>query len=120
MWPWAKSNPLAVVIIAVCLMVAAAGAVDSYRGRKLLKAQQVVLEDQARAKEQELRDAEKMWLRVLNSSDAKLAPVLQERDSLRKQLARVDAAPFVPPASDHEIVGRWHGLGYTVRVGPCK
>jgi hypothetical protein len=120
MWTWAKGNPLVVAIIAVCLMVAVAGAVDSWRVRKLLKAQQVILEDQAAAKERELKDAEKAWTRILNVSDAKLAPVLQERDALRKRLAQAAAAPFVPPTSDHEIVGRWHGLGYTVRVGPCK
>ena len=116
---WLRENLLVAVIIVVLLAVALAGAADSYRVRKLLKAQQVVLEDQAKAKEQELADAEKAWLRVLNSSDAKLAPVLKERDALKKKLARADSVRFDPPEDDAETTARWKKLGYPVRVKPC-
>ncbi len=120
MWPWIRKYPWAAVAIVVLLAVALGSAADSWRIRKLLKAQEVLLQDQAKAKERELEQAEEAWLRLMNASDRKLAPILRERDALRKQLARVTGKPYVPPGSADEVVSRWKRLGYAVEVGPCR
>ncbi len=120
MGKWAFKNPLAVILSVVLLFVALGSAADSYRQRQLVKQLQVNLEDQAVAKERELEEAEQSWLRILNASDAKLGPVLRERDALRKKLAAAVGTPFVAPGSAAEIVDRWQQLGYPVRVAPCR
>lgn len=120
MWTWLKKYPLAAGIIVVLLIVALGSTADSWRTRKLLKAQEALLQDQARAKERELEEAEEVWLRLMNASDRKLAPILRERDALRKQLARVTGKPYVAPGSAGEVADRWKRLGYAVEVGICR
>ena len=117
---WLKENwKIAGIFVVVCL-IALASAGDGYRTRKLLKAAQTNLEEAAKVKEKELKEAEAGWLRSLNASDAKLAPVLRERDDLRAKLAARDKTPFEAPATDKDTVARWKALGYAVRMGPCK
>lgn len=117
MLSWVKSNLLAVAIIVVLLIVALGSAADGWRTRKLLREQQALqqtaLEEAARAKERELEEAEKAWLRVLN-------PVSRDRDALKQNLARAEAEKFVPPGSAAEAVARWRALGYHVEVESCR
>jgi hypothetical protein len=126
MWilKWANSNRLLALVIVALFLVASASAVDSYSRRKEVRRLNTALGIQEKAllaeKEKELKEAEDVWLRSLSASDAKLEPVLRERDALRKRLAQVAGAPFVPPAGDEEVVARWKDLGYAVRVAPCK
>ena len=124
MWKWITSNRLLAAVIVVLFLVASASAVDSYRHRREVRRLNVALGIQEKAllaaKEKELKEAEVGWLRSLNASDAKLAPVLRERDDLRAKLAARDKVPFEAPTTDTETVARWKALGYTVRMGPCK
>jgi hypothetical protein len=120
MWYWIRKYPLAAGIIVVLLIVALGSAADAWRIRKLLKAQEVLLQGQARAKERELEEAEEAWLRQLNASDRRLAPIRRERDDLKKRLAKVTAKPFSPPGSAVELSDRWRALGYRVEVGSCR
>jgi hypothetical protein len=111
---WAPKKILTALTIAVLFLVALGSAVDSWRTRKALREvqalQQAALEDAAKAKEKEFREAEEAWLRVIN-------PVTQERDALRKKLARVQGRKFDPPKDAAEAVKRWKALGYVVEVG---
>ncbi len=102
------------------MVVALGSAADSWRTRKLLKAQEILLQDQAKAKERELEEAEEAWLRLVNASDRRLAPILRERDDLRKRLAKATGKPFAPPGSAGELADRWRALGYRVEVGSCR
>ena len=117
---WLRENKKVAATIVILLLVAIASALDGYKTRRLLKAAQVNLEEADKAKEKELKEAEKGWLRVLNGADAKLAPVLRERDALRAKLAARSSTPFEAPATDSDIVARWRALGYQVVVGTCK
>lgn len=117
---WMKANWKTAAIIVVLLLVAIASATDGYKTRRLLKAAQVNLEEADKAKEKELKEAEKEWLRIVNGADAKLAPVLLERDALRAKLAARSSTPFETPVTDSEIAARWRALGYQVGVGPCR
>ena len=116
--PWLKANWKIAGIIAVLSMVALAGALDSYKHRGLLKQTEQALKDERKAKAKELEAAEKEWLRVLNASDAKLAPALREVKDLRRRLAA--SVPSAAPTTSGERVARWKALGYDVRVTPCK
>jgi hypothetical protein len=126
MWllKWANANRLTAAIIVVLLLVATASALDGYRNRKEIRRLNVAIGVQEKAaldaKEKELKEAEEGWLRSLNASDAKLAPVLRERNDLRAKLAARDKTPFEVPATDKDTVARWKALGYAVRMGPCK
>lgn len=123
MWKWIGANRLLAATIAVLSLVAIASAVDGYRNRKEVRRLNAALGIQEKAllaaKEKELKEAEEAWTRTLNVSDAKLAPVLRERDTLKVKLARIEAqvaAPFVVPASDSDREARWEAAGYKVRV----
>jgi len=118
MWGWVKANTLAAVIIVVLLMVALAGALDSYKHRGLLKQTEQTLKDERKAKIKELAEAKKAWVRILNASDAKLAPALREVKDLRRRLAA--SVPSAAPTTSGERVARWKALGYDVRVAPCR
>ena len=122
--PWLKENWKIAGIIVVILIVACASAVDGYRSRKEIRRLNTALGVQEKAalaeKEKELKEAEESWTRIVNASDVKLAPVVRERDALRKRLAQAAGAPFVPPVTDEAVVARWKDLGYVVRVAPCK
>jgi hypothetical protein len=125
MWTaWLKANWKIAGIIVVILIVACASAVDGYRSRKEIRRLNTALGVQEKAalaeKEKELKDAEESWVRIVNASDEKLAPVLRERDALRAKLAARDKTPFEAPTTDKETVARWKALGYVVRMGPCK
>lgn len=120
MLSWAKSNLLAAVVIAVLLVVALGSAADSWRTRKLLRAQEIVLKDAAKEKAKELLEADEAYQDLLKTSARELAPVLRERDALKKALARVQGKPFVPPGGDAEVKTRWRDLGYSVRTGVCQ
>ena len=121
---WLRENKMIAATIVILSLAVIASALDGYTSRREIRRLNTALGIQEKAlltaKEKELKEAEKDWLKVVNEKDAKLAPVLRERDALRAKLAARSSTPFDAPATDRDIVARWRALGYPVRVGPCR